>query len=197
MCHRHPAALQKSSTRWRYTPRRAGHRASRERDPRANPKRGSADGHRSLRGECRSAACRIARAHSGRQRRGTTRERAERWDESSILLRLFDVVSTLYSLAHDLSMTPQTPRRLKQILTGRPRRGKPKIALVLGGGGLKGFAHIGVIRAMMELGIDPTVIAGTSIGSLIAAAYGGGMPVKEMEDRARALKRRDLFRLNR
>jgi NTE family protein len=94
-------------------------------------------------------------------------------------------------------MTRQTPRRLKQIVTGKPRRGKPKIALVLGGGGLKGFAHIGVIRAMVELGIDPMVIAGTSIGSLIAAAYGGGMPVREMEDRARALKRRDLFRLNR
>ena len=94
-------------------------------------------------------------------------------------------------------MARQTPRSLKRITPVKPRRGKPKIALVLGGGGLKGFAHIGVIRAMIELGIDPTVVAGTSIGSLIAAAYGGGMSVTEMEDRARNLKRRDLFRLNR
>jgi NTE family protein len=72
-----------------------------------------------------------------------------------------------------------------------------KIALVLGGGGLKGFAHIGVLRALEEKGIVPAVLAGTSIGSLIAAAKAGGMPVTEMADRARALKRKDLFRLNR
>ena len=94
-------------------------------------------------------------------------------------------------------MTRQTPTTLKRITPSKQRRGKPKIALVLGGGGLKGFAHIGVIRALIELGIDPTVVAGTSIGSLIAAAYGGGMSVEEMSQRARDLKRRDLFRLNR
>ena len=63
--------------------------------------------------------------------------------------------------------------------------------------GLKGFAHIGVFRALKEMGIEPTVVAGTSIGALIGAAYARGMPVDEMADRARALKRRDLFRLNR
>jgi len=68
---------------------------------------------------------------------------------------------------------------------------------VLGGGGLKGFAHIGVFRALQEMGIVPTVVAGTSIGALIGAAYSRGMEVSEMADRARALKRRDLFRLNR
>lgn len=73
---------------------------------------------------------------------------------------------------------------------------KKKIALVLGGGGLKGFAHIGVLRAFEQLGIEPVVFAGTSIGSLIAAAYVGGMTVDEMSERARALRRRNLFRLN-
>jgi NTE family protein len=47
------------------------------------------------------------------------------------------------------------------------------------------------------MGIVPTVVAGTSIGALIGAAYARGMEVSEMADRARALKRRDLFRLNR
>jgi NTE family protein len=94
-------------------------------------------------------------------------------------------------------MTRQTPTSLRKITPSKQRKGKPKIALVLGGGGLKGFAHIGVIRALIELGIDPLVVAGTSIGSLIAAAYGGGMSVEEMSQRARDLKRRDLFRLNR
>lgn len=72
-----------------------------------------------------------------------------------------------------------------------------KIALVLGGGGLKGFAHIGVLRALEEKGIVPSVLAGTSIGSLICAAKAGGMAIGEMADRARNLKRKDLFRLNR
>jgi len=68
---------------------------------------------------------------------------------------------------------------------------------VLGGGGLKGFAHIGVLRALEERKIKPTVYAGTSIGAMIASAAAGGMPVPEMADHARALRKRDLFRINR
>ena len=96
-------------------------------------------------------------------------------------------------------MTRKTPTRVakKRTPVPTPRRGRAKIALVLGGGGLKGFAHIGVIRALQQLRIEPNVTAGTSIGALIAAAYGGGMSVAEMIERARRLKRRDLFRLNR
>jgi len=94
-------------------------------------------------------------------------------------------------------MARPSPRILKRATPNKPRRKANKIALVLGGGGLKGFAHIGVFRALKELGIEPTVVAGTSIGALIAAAYARGMEISEMADRARALKRRDLFRLNR
>ncbi len=97
-------------------------------------------------------------------------------------------------------MTRKTPTKVpkKRVSVPRVRRApRPKVALVLGGGGLKGFAHIGVFRALKELGIEPTVIAGTSIGALIGAAHIRGMSVAEMADRARALKRRDLFRLNR
>ncbi len=71
-----------------------------------------------------------------------------------------------------------------------------RISLVLGGGGLKGFAHIGVIRALQERGIRPTLVAGTSIGALIAAAYAGGMSVDEMERRALALSKDDLFQID-
>jgi NTE family protein len=94
-------------------------------------------------------------------------------------------------------MPRQTPRSLKRVSPSKQRRKTHKIALVLGGGGLKGFAHIGVFRALKELGIEPTVVAGTSIGALIGAAYARGMEVPEMIERARALKRRDLFRINR
>lgn len=72
----------------------------------------------------------------------------------------------------------------------------PKVALVLGGGGLKGFAHIGVLRALEERGVRPALVAGTSIGALIGAAYVRGMPIAEMEARANALTKRDLFRID-
>ncbi|HET9012965.1 MAG TPA: patatin-like phospholipase family protein, partial [Gemmatimonadaceae bacterium] len=71
-----------------------------------------------------------------------------------------------------------------------------RIALVLGGGGLKGFAHIGVLRALAERGIVPDVYAGTSIGALIAGAYLAGATIDELQTRAEALRKRQLFRLN-
>ena len=72
----------------------------------------------------------------------------------------------------------------------------PRVAVVLGGGGLKGFAHIGALRAIEEAGIRPTLFAGTSIGALIASAHVGGLPLESMAARAASLKRRDIFRLN-
>jgi NTE family protein len=68
--------------------------------------------------------------------------------------------------------------------------------LVLGGGGLKGFAHIGVLRALEERGIVPDVYGGTSIGALIAASYLSGTSVDDLATRAEGLRKRDLFRLN-
>ena len=72
----------------------------------------------------------------------------------------------------------------------------PKIALVLGGGGMKGFAHIGVLKALEERGIRPALYAGTSIGAMVAAGAVGGMSADELATRAEALKRKDLFRIN-
>src|SRR3989442_7725079 len=71
-----------------------------------------------------------------------------------------------------------------------------RTSLVLSGGGLKGFAHIGVLRALDERGVKPTVLAGTSIGALIASARVAGMSPREMAERARGLRRRDLFRID-
>ena len=74
--------------------------------------------------------------------------------------------------------------------------GLPRIALVLGGGGMKGFAHIGVLEALAEHGIKPTLYAGTSIGALFAAAAAGGADIEDLGRRAIAMRRRDLFRLD-
>lgn len=51
----------------------------------------------------------------------------------------------------------------------------PRLGLALGGGGARGFAHVPMLEALDELGVAPSIIAGTSIGSLIGAAYASGM----------------------
>ena len=61
---------------------------------------------------------------------------------------------------------------------------------------MKGFAHIGVLKALEERGIEPSVYAGTSIGAMVAAAAVGGTTADDLAKRAEALKRKDLFRIN-
>ena len=70
------------------------------------------------------------------------------------------------------------------IETVAPLNKQPKVALVLGGGGAKGFAHIGVIKALEENGITPTLVVGTSIGSLIGSLYASGYNAKQLEQLA-------------
>lgn len=67
--------------------------------------------------------------------------------------------------------------------------------LVLSGGGLKGLAHIGVLRALEERGLAPGMVVGSSMGSLIAAAWAAGMPAKEMTERGLEVRRRDIFQV--
>ena len=69
--------------------------------------------------------------------------------------------------------------------------------LVLSGGGLKGLAHIGVFRALEERGLSPGLVVGSSIGSLIGAAWTSGTPVSQMEERALRVRRRDVFQVAR
>jgi NTE family protein len=54
------------------------------------------------------------------------------------------------------------------------RAARPRIGLALGGGSARGWAHIGVIRALADAGIEPNLVCGTSIGALVGAAYVGG-----------------------
>lgn len=60
----------------------------------------------------------------------------------------------------------------------------PTVALVLGGGGAKGFAHVGVIKALEENGIKPTLVVGTSVGSLIGSLYASGYTPAQLEQLA-------------
>ena len=61
------------------------------------------------------------------------------------------------------------------------------MGLALSGGAVRGLAHIGVIKALNEAGIKPTVIAGTSVGSIIGASLAAGMNWREMRDMARSI----------
>lgn len=64
---------------------------------------------------------------------------------------------------------------------GRGRRSPRKIGLALGGGGAKGLCHLAFVEALDELGIKPSIIAGTSIGAVIGSFYAAGMSGQEME----------------
>lgn len=58
---------------------------------------------------------------------------------------------------------------------------RPRIGLVLGGGGARGAAHVGVLQVLEQLHIPVDFIAGTSMGSLVGAAYASGMDAKQCE----------------
>ena len=62
-----------------------------------------------------------------------------------------------------------------------------RIGLALGGGAAKGFAHIGVIKMLEANGLTPTVVAGTSAGSVVGALYASGMNAFELQQKAVAL----------
>lgn len=63
----------------------------------------------------------------------------------------------------------------------------PRIAVVLGGGGARGLAHIPVLEALDELGVRPVMLAGTSIGAVCAWPYASGMAAKDLRAHTLAL----------
>lgn len=62
-----------------------------------------------------------------------------------------------------------------------PKPPAPKVALVLGGGAVRGFAHIGVIKTLEAHGIVPDMVVGTSAGSVVGALYAGGYTGFELQ----------------
>jgi NTE family protein len=69
----------------------------------------------------------------------------------------------------------------------KPAPRPPRIALALGGGAARGFAHIGVLQVLEEQGIKPDIIVGTSAGSLVAALYASGKTPTELASMAMSL----------
>ncbi|QYF94987.1 patatin-like phospholipase family protein [Massilia sp. PAMC28688] len=62
---------------------------------------------------------------------------------------------------------------------------RPRVALVLSGGGARGFAHIGVLRALRDMRVPVDMVVGTSMGSVVGGAYAAGVSVPDLERMAR------------
>src|ERR1700726_301591 len=69
---------------------------------------------------------------------------------------------------------------------------RPVIGLALGGGAARGFAHIGIVRALIAHGIVPNVVVGTSIGAVVGGAYAAGQ-LDALEEWARSLQPRNIL----
>ena len=71
---------------------------------------------------------------------------------------------------------------------------RPRIGVALGGGFARGLAHIGVLKVFEEHRIPIDFVAGTSVGSLIGAAYCSGVSAREIEDIAKLVRMKDFAR---
>ena len=75
----------------------------------------------------------------------------------------------------------------------KPKTYTPKFkGLALSGGGARGFAHIGVIRAFEENDIDFPIVTGTSVGSLVGSIYAYGLNSQEMIELAKSIDAREI-----
>jgi len=81
------------------------------------------------------------------------------------------------------TMPPDSPSTV-QVVSKRP----PKVGLVLGGGAARGFAHIGVIQVLEEAGVRPSLVVGTSAGSLVAAFYASGKTGAQLQQIAESME---------
>ncbi len=70
---------------------------------------------------------------------------------------------------------------------------RPKIGLVLSGGGSRGFSHVGVLKVLEKYGIVPDFIVGTSIGSVVGGLYAAGYPAGEIEQKVKSISWKNIF----
>jgi len=96
-------------------------------------------------------------------------------------------------------MSDRSDQRPRETLLRLPHeRGssRPSTVLVLGGGGMRGMAHIGVLAALQDLGLVFDAVVGTSIGALVGAMAAADVPIKDIEAIIADVQKEDYFRLN-
>ena len=79
----------------------------------------------------------------------------------------------------------------------RKKRKRKKVGLALGGGSVRGAAHLGVLEVLEQEGIRPDYVAGVSAGSVVGAVYCAGLDLDEMKRLASDLQWRKLGRVTR
>lgn len=86
----------------------------------------------------------------------------------------------------------QTPTTVVAPPVAKPTPREPVIAFALGGGGAKGFAHIGVIKVLESHGIKPKIVTGTSAGSFVGSLYASGKTPYQLQELALKLDESEL-----
>lgn len=79
--------------------------------------------------------------------------------------------------AQQAMQTPEAPA----MDAGTPSAARPRVGLVLSGGGARGLAHVGVLRALEQMRVPVDLIVGTSMGALVGGAYAAGREVVDLE----------------
>ena len=72
---------------------------------------------------------------------------------------------------------------------------RPKVALVLSGGGARGFSHVGVIKVLEELGVKVDIVTGTSMGAMVGGGYASGYSVEQMREIILGVDWNEMFAL--
>ena len=94
-----------------------------------------------------------------------------------------------------------TPREYPELATPRAlpvvrlQAARPLLALVLGAGGSRGFAHVGVIKALEAAGLQADIVVGSSSGAVVASLYASGMTAAAIEQHALKIEDSDLIDL--
>lgn len=84
-------------------------------------------------------------------------------------------------------LAPLSLEAVRQQAEALSNTDRPVAVVLGGGGGLRGFAHIGVLRALEEHGVRPDIVVGTSAGALVGAAYASGRTVEQLEAAATSI----------
>lgn len=101
----------------------------------------------------------------------------------SVLTALAGCASTPLAVAPAYEQAPSAPSAQTPVV-----RTPPRIGLALGGGAARGFAHVGVIQVLEEAGIRPSLVSGTSAGSLVAALYASGKTGAQLQTIAETME---------
>ena len=108
-------------------------------------------------------------------------------------ISLFSLLGTLAGCASFNYVASDSPAAALTVSAASPR---PRVALVLGSGGPRGYAHIGVLKVLEEAGIEVDLVVGSSVGSLIGAFWAHGYSAAQIDEIANAGGPLTLFDLS-